>query len=77
MLLGQRTAIMEDMADIATGALAVGLADLRSAYQIVDRLGMAVLRDPYTLIPYVSIYMRKRVGGGIKNWDAMKYLVQA
>jgi HK97 family phage major capsid protein len=77
MLLGQRIAIMEDMADLATGALTVALADLRSSYQIVDRLGMAVLKDPYTLIPYVSFYMRKRVGGGIKNWDAMKYLVQA
>jgi HK97 family phage major capsid protein len=77
MLLGQRIAIMEDMADLATGALTVALADLRKTYQIVDRLGMAVLKDPYTLIPYTSFYMRKRVGGGIKNWDAMKYLVQA
>jgi len=77
MLLGQRIGIMEDMADLATGALTVAIADLRSSYQIVDRLGMAVLKDPYTLIPYCSFYMKKRVGGGIKNWDAMKYLVQA
>jgi HK97 family phage major capsid protein len=79
MLLGQKTVVFEDMPDIATGAIAVGLGDLRSTYQIVDRTGMSILRDPYSSAStgQVVFHMRKRVGGGIKNWDAMKYLKQA
>ena len=39
---------------------------------------MSILRDPYTSAStgQVVFHMRKRVGGGIKNWDAMKYLKQ-
>ena len=75
-LLGQRTVIMEDMADIAGSALTVVLADFRTTYQIVDRVGMSMLDDPYTNKAYRQLYFRRRVGGGIKNFDAMKYLVQ-
>jgi len=79
MLIGQRTAIFEDMPDIATGAKAVGIGDLRSTYQIIDRVGMSVLKDPYTVSTSGNIrfYFRKRCGAGIKNWASMKYLKQA
>lgn len=78
-LLGQRTAIFEDMPDIASTAIAVGLGDLRSTYQIVDRTGMSILRDPYSSAAtgQVLFHMRKRMGAGIKNFDAMKYIKQA
>jgi len=76
-LLGQRTVIMEDMADIATGALAVAIADFRDCYLIVDRLGMAVLEDRYSDKPYFGFYCRKRVGGALKSYSSIKYLVQA
>jgi len=77
MLLGQRTVIFEDMPDIATGAIAVMIADFRKTYQIVDRVGLSILEDPYSAKPYRTFYMRRRVGGGIKNFDSIKYLVQA
>ena len=78
-LLGQRVAIFEDMADIATGAISVAFGDLRSAYRIVDRTGLSVLRDPYSSAStgQILFHMRKRVGGGIQNWDSLKYLKQA
>ena len=78
-LLGQRVVIMEDMADIATGAISVVLADFRSTYLIVDRVGLSVLKDPYSAAStgQCLFHIRKRVGGGIKNWDSMKYLKQA
>jgi len=76
-LIGQRIAIMEDMPDQATGAVAIALADFRRTYLIVDRVGMSVLRDPFTNKPYINFYMRKRVGGAIKNFDSIKYLRQA
>lgn len=78
MLLGQRTIIFEDMPDIATGALSVVLADFRDCYQIVDRVGMSTLKDPYTqAVNGRTVYhMRKRVGAGLKSFDSIKYLKQ-
>ena len=33
-----------------------------------------VLRDPYSLKPYVLFYTTKRVGGGVQNFDAIKVM---
>jgi HK97 family phage major capsid protein len=62
------------MPQIATGALSVALASWRDAYMIVDRLGITVQRDPYTRKPFVEFYTRKRVGGDVINYDAIKIL---
>jgi HK97 family phage major capsid protein len=64
-----------DMADYSTtGALGVALADWKRGYCIVDRLGIRVLRDPFTSKPYVLFYTTKRVGGGVLDSDAIKFL---
>jgi HK97 family phage major capsid protein len=76
-LLGQRTVIMEDMADVATGNISVVLADFRDSYLIVDRLGMSVLEDRYSDKPYYGYYVRKRVSGALKSYSSIKYLKQA
>jgi hypothetical protein len=46
------------------------LGDWAEAYQIVDRMGIRTLRDPYTDKPYVHFYSTKRVGGGVLNFEA-------
>jgi predicted phage gp36 major capsid-like protein len=51
-----------------------GVRRLPQAYQIVDRQGMRVLRDPYTAKPYVKFYTTKRTGGGVVNFEAIKLL---
>jgi len=76
-IIGQRTAIFEDMPDIATGAKAVAIADFSRTYLIVDRLGVSILEDPYTSFPNRKWKMRRRVGGGLQSFDAIKYLKQA
>ena len=76
ILAGTRIVIMEDMADIGSDALSMVLADFRRAYQIVDRVGISVLEDKFTALPNTRWYIRKRVGGGIKNFDAVKYFKQ-
>jgi HK97 family phage major capsid protein len=76
-LLGQRTVIMEDMPDIATGAISVALADFRQSYTIVDRVGISLLDDPYSNVPYRTLRYRKRVGGGLTGFDSIKFLKQA
>ncbi len=48
--------------------------DIKKGYQIVDRIGIRVLRDPYTVKGAVMFYTTKRVGGGVKNFEAIKVL---
>jgi HK97 family phage major capsid protein len=64
----------EDMPEIAADSFSVALGDFRRGYLIVDRLGVRVLRDPYSAKPYVLFYTTKRVGGGIQDFDAIKLL---
>ena len=64
----------EDMPDIGADSTAVALGDFNRGYLIVDRVGVRVLRDPYSAKPYVMFYTTKRVGGGIQDFDAIKLL---
>ncbi len=64
----------EDMPDIGSDTFAVAFGDFRRGYLIVDRLGVRVLRDPYSAKPYVLFYTTKRVGGGVQDYDAIKLL---
>lgn len=64
----------EDMPALANGSLSMGFGDFAQAYQIVDRQGIRVLRDPYTGKPYVKFYTTKRTGGGVVNFEAIKFL---
>ncbi|MEM9221499.1 MAG: phage major capsid protein [Pseudomonadota bacterium] len=64
----------EDMPDIANNALAIAFGDFRRGYLIVDRQGIRILRDPYSSKPYVLFYTTKRVGGGVQDFDAIKFL---
>jgi HK97 family phage major capsid protein len=71
-LLGYPVASFEDMPDPAASSLSVAVGDMREAYQIVDRLGIRTLRDPYSAKPYVEFYTTKRVGGDVVNFEAIK-----
>ena len=71
-LLGYPVASFEDMPDPASNSLSIAVGDMREAYQIVDRLGIRTLRDPYSAKPYVEFYTTKRVGGDVVNFEAIK-----
>ncbi len=73
-LLGYPVTEIEDMPDIAANSFSVAFGDFRRGYLIVDRQGARVLRDPYSLKPYVLFYTTKRVGGGVQNFDAIKVM---
>jgi len=64
----------EDMPEIADNALSIAFGDFRRGYLIVDRQGLRILRDPYSSKPYVLFYTTKRVGGGVQDFDAIKFL---
>jgi HK97 family phage major capsid protein len=73
-LLGFPVAESEHMPDIGAGEDAIAFGDFRRGYLIVDRVGIRVLRDPYSAKPYVLFYTTKRVGGGVQDFDAIKFL---
>lgn len=64
----------EDMPDIAADSFSVAFGDMMQGYTIVDRIGIRVLRDPFTDKPFVRFYTTKRVGGDVVNFDALKLL---
>jgi HK97 family phage major capsid protein len=74
VLMGFPVAESEDMPDIAANSYSVAFGDFRRGYLIVDRVGIRVLRDPYSAKPYVLFYTTKRVGGGVQDFEAIKLL---
>lgn len=76
-LLGYPVERAEDMPTLEAGSLSVAFGDFRAAYTIVDRLGITLLRDNLTAKPYVKFYNRRRVGGDVVNFEAVKLLVTA
>ena len=73
-LAGYAIADIPDMPGVAANSLAVAFGDFKRAYKILDRVGVRVLRDPYTKKPYVMFYTTKRVGGGLENPECMKFM---
>lgn len=73
-LLGRPVYHADDMQALAAGSLSVIYGDIKQAYQIVDRIGIRVLRDPFSAKPYIEFYTTKRVGGAVKNFEAFKIL---
>jgi HK97 family phage major capsid protein len=62
----------EDMPSIAANATPIAFGDFRRGYLIVDRMGIRILRDPYSAKPYVLFYTTKRVGGDVQDFSAIK-----
>ena len=74
-LLGYPVLLCEDMPDIASGSASIAFGDFRSAYTIVERPDLRVLRDPFSAKPHVLFYATKRVGGGVSDARAIKLMV--
>ncbi|WP_449045544.1 phage major capsid protein [Paracoccus versutus] len=74
-LLGYPVLVCEDMPDIAQGSHSIAFGDFRSAYTIVERPDLRVLRDPFSAKPHVLFYATKRVGGGVTDARAVKLMV--
>jgi HK97 family phage major capsid protein len=73
--------VIEDltMPDPANGAVPIMYGDLFKAYRIYDRVGMSILRDPYTQATegIVRFHARRRVGGGPVLTEALRKLKMA
>ncbi len=73
-IFGYPVTEVEDMPDIASNTFSIAFGDFARGYLIVDRVGVRVLRDPYSAKPYVLFYTTKRVGGGVQNFEAIKLM---
>lgn len=73
-LMGKPVYEMPNMPDPAANSYSAAFGNWARAYQIVDRVGIRTLRDPYSNKPYVQFYTTKRVGGGVRNFEAFKLL---
>lgn len=73
-LMGYPVTEAEDMPDLAADSLSIAFGDFNRGYLVVDRVGIRVLRDPFTSKPYVLFYTTKRVGGGVQNFEAIKLM---
>lgn len=75
MLVGRPVRQFADMNSVSAGLFPVAVGDFKEAYQIVDRAGIRVLRDPFTAKPFTLFYTTKRVGGDVVNFEAVKLQV--
>ncbi|WP_156407160.1 phage major capsid protein [Bosea sp. Root670] len=73
-ILGKPVFNDDNMPGVGADAFPVAFGDFRRGYLIVDRMGVRVLRDPFTNKPYVHFYTTKRVGGGVSNFEAIKLM---
>jgi len=64
----------EDMPAVAGNAFPLAFGDFKEGYLIADRVGMRMTRDEITTPGYVKFYCRKRVGGKLRNTQAIKLL---
>jgi HK97 family phage major capsid protein len=72
--LGYGITEAEDMPGLAANAFPLAFGDFKEGYLICDRVGMRITRDEITTPGFVKFYVRKRVGGKLRNTQAIKLL---
>ena len=73
VLLGYPVVEAEDMPAVAASSLSIAFGNFQG-YMVIDRTGLSVLRDPYSNNPYVTFHITRRVGGGVVDFDSIKFL---
>lgn len=73
-VLGAPVEIDDNMPVLASNSLSIAYGDFKRAYRIVDRTGMSLIRDNVTTKGSTKFNFRKRVGGGLKNYEAIKLM---
>lgn len=75
-LLGRPVVEAPDMPDISAGTYPLVFGDFMSAFRIYDRVGMSILRDPYSQAAsgLTRFHARKRVGARLVRAEAIRKL---
>ena len=75
-LLGKPVIEMPDMDEVGASAKPIIFGDFNLGYRIVDRIQLAMLRDPFTMATkgIVRFHARRRTGGAVVKSEAFKIL---
>ena len=75
--LGSPVEIDDNVADVGAGSLSVAYGNFKRGYTIVNRAGTTLIRDNITTKGVTKFNFRRRFGGGITNFEAIKWLKTA
>lgn len=73
-LLGAPVSVDDNMPDMAANSLSIAFGNFRRGYTVVDRRGIAVIRDNVTKKGVTKFHLSKRVGGDVTNFEAIKVM---
>ncbi|MDA1372368.1 MAG: phage major capsid protein [Proteobacteria bacterium] len=73
-LLGNPVEIDSGMPDIAAGSYSIAFGNFKRGYKIVNRAGTTLIRDNLTAKGKTKFNFRRRFGGGIYNFEAIKLM---
>lgn len=72
--LGSPVEVDDNMPDIGAGAYALAYGNFKRGYTIVNRSGTSLIRDNITVKGQTLFNFRRRWGGGINNFEAIKLM---
>ena len=73
-LLGSPVEIDDNMPVVAADALAIAYGNFAQGYLVVNRSGTVLIRDNVTAKGKTKFNFRRRFGGGVQNFEAIKLL---
>ncbi|MDO9235994.1 MAG: phage major capsid protein [Aquabacterium sp.] len=73
-LLGSPVEIDDNMPALAANSLSIAYGNLRQGYVVVNRSGTVVIRDNITAKGKTKFNFRRRFGGGVQNFEAIKLM---
>lgn len=73
-LAGYPIVMLEDMPALSTNGLSLAFGNMSETYTIVERQGLRTLRNPYATVGSVGFYTTARVGGGVTNFNTLKFI---
>jgi len=72
--LGSPVEVDDNMAAIGAGSYSLAYGNFRRAYTIVNRAGTTLIRDNLTSKGVTKFNFRRRFGGGVTNFEAVKLM---
>lgn len=73
-LLGYPVEIDDNFDDIGAGTYSIAFGNFKRGYTIANRNGTVLIRDPFTSKGVTKFNFRRRFGGGVTNFEAIKLL---
>lgn len=73
-LLGNAVEVDDNVADLGAGSISLAFGNFKRGYTIVNRAGTTLIRDNITAKGTTKFNFRRRFGGGITNFEAIKLM---